>query len=108
MLKIWLKLVLKGRCARKSRPCLKVVWCRDRTMYDWSPFEAFQKIPYFFYFLPLEPGSSVQADSGRLLLTPSGANLGPSQELAWYLAKYVVTSRWLERQIMRVKVNHKE
>ena len=29
MLKIWLKLVLKGRCARKSRPVLEgLVWSR--------------------------------------------------------------------------------
>ena len=96
MLKIWLKLVLKGRCARKSRPCLKVFVSRrrERSSDDWSQFEAFQKkIPYFFYFLPLEPGSSVQADSGRLLLTPSGANLGPSHKFTWYLANCVVTSR---------------
>ena len=40
MLKIWLKLVLKGRCARKSRP--------ERTIVRlWSQFEAFQ----FFIFL---------------------------------------------------------
>ena len=29
MLKIWLKLVLKGRCARKVAAVLEGVWCRD-------------------------------------------------------------------------------
>ena len=95
MLKIWLKLVLKGRCARKSRPVLEGLFGsrRERCPMIGASSRLFKKIPYFFYFLPLEPGSSVQADSGRLLLTPSGANLGPSQELAWYLAKCVVPSR---------------
>ena len=104
MLKIWLKLVLKGRCARKSRPVPEGF--ATRTMSDdWSQFEAFRKkIPYFFYFLPLEPGSSVQSDSGWLLLTPAGANLGPSHGITWYLAKYVVPSRCGHRLIERVRV----
>ena len=95
MLKIWLKLVLKGRCVRKSRSRLKGSLVATRTIVRMigASSRLFKKIPFFSIFLPLEPGSSVQADSGRLLLTPSGANLGPSQELAWYLAKCVVTSR---------------
>ena len=94
MLKIWLKLVLKGRCARKSPPVLEgLLSRRERCPMIGASSRLFKKIPYFFCFLPLEPGSSVQADSGRLLLTPSGANLGPSQELAWYLANCVVPSR---------------
>ena len=87
MLKIWLKLVLKGRCARKSRPVLEGLFGATRpSSDDWSQFEAFQKNS-LFYFFPLEPGSSVQADSGRLLLTPSGANLGPSQEFSFYIER---------------------
>ena len=52
MLKIWLKLVLKGRCARKSRSCLKgCLVFATRTMSDyWSQFEAFQKKSLFFLF----------------------------------------------------------
>ena len=80
MLKIWLKLVLKGRCARKSRSGFE--GCLDASERS-SDYGASSRLFnflffYFFYFLPLEPGSSMQADSGRLLLTPSGANfLGP-------------------------------
>ena len=49
MLKIWLKLVLKGRCARKSRPVFEGLFGATRTMSDdWSQFEAFQKNSLFF------------------------------------------------------------
>ena len=49
MLKIWLKLVLKGRCVRKSRPRLKGSLVATRTIVrDWSQFEAFQKNIFIF------------------------------------------------------------
>ena len=69
---------------RASRgQALKGVWTRANDRPTMEPVRGFsKKIPYFFYFLPLEPGSSVQADSGRLLLTPSGANLGPSHKFS--------------------------
>ena len=90
MLKIWLKLVLKGRCARKSRSGFEGCLDASERSFDYGASSRLFNFLffYFFYFLPLEPGSSVQADSGRLLLTPSGANLGPSHKVAWYLAKF--------------------
>ena len=52
MLKIWLKLVLKGRCALGSSPCLKGCLDATRTIVRLigASSRLFKKIPYFFYF----------------------------------------------------------
>ena len=56
MLKIWLKLVLKGRCARKSRPRLKGSLVATRTIVRMigASSRLFKKNSLFFYFLPVD------------------------------------------------------
>ena len=51
MLKIWLKLVLKGRCARKSRPVLEgLLSRRERCPMIGASSRLFKKNSLFFLF----------------------------------------------------------
>ena len=80
MLKIWLKLVLKGRCARKSRPLLEGLFGRDAN--DWSQFEAFRKNSLFFLFFAGRHAvegvpRAYPSAPGPNLTTPSNGHMAP-------------------------------
>ena len=80
MLKIWLKLVLKGRCARKSRPVLEGLFGsrRERCPMIGASSRLFKKNSLFFLFfaartwvlrasgLWLAPADSIRRQSGTL------------------------------------------